>query len=141
MVKLEKRDILSLVGIEVGNIVEWPRDILSLCEFADIYNTEPGIVYLSHIKRGKISFSGLLSKGKPPNRRTECIMFEMGSFEPYYVRKINVGKKVYYEILSVKGHWFTSAKNIEKVFFRDSKISDTMPAICAFGTEEEVTEV
>lgn len=139
-------EIISLLNIEVPKIMSWPRDFLSLCEIADELNLEPGMVYWNLFSNDKISFSGLLSKGKPPERRTECVMFELGSYKPCYMKSISKPKDKntndkedkgrskgkpfsLYKVVNGHGTWILTSEEIIKAFSRKDLVSDVMPAV------------
>ena len=139
-------EILKLLEIDVPDMMVWPRDILSMCEIAVELGLEPGMVYWESLLNDKMSFSGLLSKGKPPERRTECILFELDRFRPYYMRIITKPKDkpksppntkakdadnsgAIYEVVSNRGHWIVNGDEMNKVFPRGNVLSEIMPAI------------
>jgi len=125
-------DILSTITGNIPDIFEWPYDIFTMCELAEKLHVEPGVVSWQQVQAGKISFSGLLSKGKPPGIRDECIVFEMNSFTPAYIELVP-GLDPYYKCINIRGIGYMTLEEVDCAFGKiDITICDTMPAICKY---------
>lgn len=120
-------EILSLLGIRVPDIIDWPVDILSMCEMADILGISAGMIYWDALIDNRISFSGFLSKGKPPERRDKCILFELKKFKPYFITTSGY----LYEVVSTEGRYLLSANEIG-IALPMEDIAETVPAVCTY---------
>lgn len=126
-------EILSLIGIDIPKFIEWPRDMFALCEFVDLYGGEAGIVHVESFRTGRISFSGLLSKGKPPEKRNKCILFEQSKFLPIYVALYNKDQilkgETLFEVKSCQGDFMAIGKELPEILDPLGKICESLPAI------------
>lgn len=136
MEKINRLKVISLMGMPIPKFIVWPTDILSLCEMGERLSMEPGFVHIDTLDQGKITFSGLLSKGKPPERRRECVLFTPHKFYPFYIKYIGetAGNKDisehFYNVCSILKRdciWNTEALLADMERFED--ITDTIPAL------------
>lgn len=87
--KLSRYQFLESLGFKSKNkIIEWPRNILDMVDFAAQFGAEAGTLLLSKlIDKGHISVTAFMGKREAPKNISSCIILFGKTFEPIYIRK------------------------------------------------------
>lgn len=122
------QEMLKGIGAQIPSMVEWPKDLTSLMETGEVLKVTSGVVYPAFLSKGKIAFSTMISKGKPPERRTAAMMFDPSNYRAVLIQSEKVGSQNMYRLYSRKGIFLVGNEEVISRLEDLIQISETTPA-------------